>query len=114
MHQRHRLGILVILSETRRADFSYLKTTLGLTDGNLGRHLEVLGDAGFVEVERVFEGRKPRSWASITPAGRTALAAELDVLQQIVDRARTVDRARPASTRGEGRPGHGGFAPGVA
>ena len=42
VHQRHRLGVMVVLAEARRADFSYLKSVLELTDGNLGRHLKVL------------------------------------------------------------------------
>lgn len=88
VHQRHRLGILVVLSETRRADFSYLRSTLGLTDGNLGRHLEVLEKAGYVEITKTFEHRKPRTWASLTPTGSDALAAELDVLERIVRRSR--------------------------
>src|SRR3954463_884692 len=39
VHQPNRLAILVLLREAGRADFGYLKQTLSLTDGNLGRHL---------------------------------------------------------------------------
>ena len=41
VHQRVRLGILATLSGMSRADFAHLKRELGVTDGNLGRHLEV-------------------------------------------------------------------------
>jgi DNA-binding MarR family transcriptional regulator len=88
VHQRHRLGVLVVLAEAKRADFAYLKQTLGLTDGNLGRHLQVLADAGLVEIDKVFEERRPRTWVTITRAGRKALAAEIDILQDLVERAR--------------------------
>ncbi len=88
VHQRHRLGILVVLAETRRADFSYLKSTLGVTDGNLGRHLQVLEEAAYVTVDKVFDQRRPRTWVTITKAGQQALDAEIDVLNDIVDRAR--------------------------
>ncbi len=88
VHQRHRLGILVVLAETRRADFSYLKSTLGVTDGNLGRHLQVLEKAGYVTVDKIFENRRPRTWVTITRTGRRALDSELDVLDDIVTRAR--------------------------
>ena len=50
VHQRVRLGVLTILSESRRADFTYLRDSLELTDGNLARHLQVLGDAGYVRI----------------------------------------------------------------
>ena len=46
VHQRHRLGILVITSKARQADFGYLREALGLTSGNLSTHLTVLEDAG--------------------------------------------------------------------
>ena len=39
VHQRTRLGILAVLAEATEADFIYLRKVLGLTDGNLGRHL---------------------------------------------------------------------------
>ena len=64
VHQRARLGILTILQETGTADFSYLKSTLQLTDGNLGRHIEVLAGGGLVHVKKGYEGRRPRTWKS--------------------------------------------------
>ena len=84
VHQRHRLGILAIAAEAKRAEFGYLRDTLGLTPGNLSRHLTVLEDAGLVEVEKGYEGRRPRTWVCITRNGRSALAAELDLLAALV------------------------------
>jgi DNA-binding MarR family transcriptional regulator len=84
VHQRHRLGILTIAAEAQRADFRYLRDTLELTAGNLSRHLRVLEDAGMVKVEKGYEGRRPRTWVRITRQGRSALAAELDVLASLV------------------------------
>jgi len=84
VHQRHRLGILTIAAEAKRAEFGYLRETLGLTAGNLSRHLTVLEEAGLVEVEKGYAGRRPRTWVRITRHGRAALAAELDVLAGLV------------------------------
>ena len=84
VHQRHRLGILTIAAEANRAEFGYLRETLGLTAGNLSRHLTVLEDAGLVQVEKGYVGRRPRTWVRITRRGRSALAAELDVLSGLV------------------------------
>jgi DNA-binding MarR family transcriptional regulator len=86
VHQRHRLGILTITAEAQRADFGYLRETLGLTAGNLSRHLTVLEEAGMVKVEKGYEGRRPRTWVRITGKGRTALAAELAALTELVRR----------------------------
>jgi DNA-binding MarR family transcriptional regulator len=84
VHQKTRLGMLAVLSEIRRADFNFLKSTLSLSDGNLSRHLQVLEEAGLVKLEKVFEGRRPRTWVSITKAGRSAFQAELASLQALM------------------------------
>jgi DNA-binding MarR family transcriptional regulator len=86
VHQRHRLGVLTITAEAQRADFGYLRDALGLTPGNLSRHLTVLEDAGLVQVEKGYEGRRPRTWVRITRDGRKALAAELSALNELVRR----------------------------
>ncbi|MGY6501777.1 MAG: transcriptional regulator [Acidimicrobiales bacterium] len=86
VHQRTRLGILTVLAETGRADFPYLKKVLDLTDGNLGRHLEVLADHDLVRITKGYEGKRPRTWAEITPLGTDALAAQIAALQEIVER----------------------------
>ena len=84
VHQRHRLGILTITAEARQAEFGYLREALGLTAGNLSRHISVLEEAGLVQVEKGYKGRRPRTWVRITARGRSALAAELDVLARLV------------------------------
>src|SRR5687767_3095029 len=86
VHQRTRLGILTILSESGRADFTYLKAALDLTDGNLGRHLETLREAGMIDIEKEFVGRRPKTWAAITKHGRHALNEHVAALREIVDR----------------------------
>jgi DNA-binding transcriptional ArsR family regulator len=86
VHQRHRLGILTITAEAQRADFGQLRAALGLTAGNLSRHLAVLEEAELVQVEKGYEGRRPRTWVRITGQGRKALAAELATLTELVRR----------------------------
>lgn len=86
VHQPNRLAILVLLREAGRADFGYLKQTLGLTDGNLGRHLASLEENGLIELTKGFEGRRPRTWAKLTPAGRKALDTELRAMRRLLQR----------------------------
>ena len=86
VHQRHRLGILTITSEAQRAEFGYLRDALGLTAGNLSRHLTVLEEAGLVTLEKGYAGRRPKTWARITADGRAALAAELAALTELLRR----------------------------
>ncbi len=86
VHQRHRLGILTIAAEAESADFGYLRDALGLTPGNLSRHLTVLEDAGLIQVWKGYEGRRPRTWVRITGPGRSALAAEIAALTELLRR----------------------------
>jgi DNA-binding MarR family transcriptional regulator len=107
VHQRHRLGILTIAAEAKRAEFGYLREALDLTPGNLSRHLTVLEGAGLVDVEKGYEGRRPRTWVRITRQGRTALAAELDVLAALVRQHAVVARRASPARGGAGSPADG-------
>jgi DNA-binding MarR family transcriptional regulator len=84
VHQPVRLGVLTILRETPRADFSFLRDTLELTAGNLSAHLRVLEGAGLVVIDKGYEGRRPRTWIRLTKEGRRALAAEMAALKDLV------------------------------
>ncbi len=84
VHQRVRLGILAVLQEADRADFTFLRNSLGLTDGNLSRHLTVLEEAGYIDVKKTFEAKKPRTWVRANRRGRAALAAEMAALRELV------------------------------
>jgi DNA-binding MarR family transcriptional regulator len=86
VHQRVRLGILTIAHESRRVEFGYLRTQLGLTAGNLSQHLGVLETAGLVEVEKGYAGKRGRTWITLTKAGDTALAEEIARLKLLITR----------------------------
>lgn len=85
VHHRARLGILTVLAEVRMATFPYLKSVLGLTDGNLGRHLEVLAEDGLVAITKGYENRRPRTWATLTDAGYAELVKEMDALKELLN-----------------------------
>lgn len=94
VHQRVRLAVMAILCDGIEVEFSYLRTTLGLTDGNLGRHLELLARHGYIAVRKTFSGRRSRSWIQLTPAGEAALSVETEALRAIVA---TIDGAKSDS-----------------
>ncbi|MCY1141103.1 transcriptional regulator [Actinoplanes sp. Pm04-4] len=91
VHQRVRLGILTITHEARRVEFGYLRSQLELTAGNLSKHLSVLEEAGLIGVEKGYEGRRGRTWITLTPAGVTALNEEIGRLKQLIARVETTD-----------------------
>jgi DNA-binding PadR family transcriptional regulator len=57
-----------------------------LSDGNLGRHLEILADDGLISITKGYEGRRPRTWAEMTKNGDAALAAQMAAMKQLVKR----------------------------
>jgi len=89
VHQRVRLGILTITHEARRVEFGYLRTQLELTAGNLSKHLSVLETAGLIDIEKGYEGKRGRTWITLTPAGNAALAAEISRLKVLIARVET-------------------------
>ena len=104
VHQRARLGILAVLTEAGQADFPYLRSVLGLTDGNLGRHLEILDNAGLIMISKGYHRRRPRTWATITAAGRRALDSELASMQALMERLKVAAEPPPP---GPARPSPG-------
>ncbi|MEU6148541.1 transcriptional regulator [Actinosynnema sp. NPDC047251] len=86
VHQRHRLGILTIAAEAERVEFGYLRSTLDLTAGNLSRHITVLEESGLVQVDKGYDGRRPKTWVRITGVGRTALTNEMAALRALLTR----------------------------
>lgn len=84
IHGRIRLGIMAYLSGAEVAEFAELKARLQTTDGNLSVHLRKLEDAGFVVVEKTYQGRKPLTRARLSGAGREAFIQYLDQIAVLV------------------------------
>ncbi len=102
VHQRSRLAILAVLYELSRADFRLLHNSTGLSDGNLGRHIQVLEDAGLVTVEKGYSGRRPQTIVEISPEGSRALEAEVEVLKSLVSEV-SKEAAKAVRVKKKGR-----------
>lgn len=81
---RVRLGIMSVLMVNESVDFSTLKDTLQLTDGNLASHLRALEEIAYLGVEKQFVGRKPNTTYHATDLGREAFKSHLDALEQLI------------------------------
>lgn len=86
IHGRMRLGIMAYLASAEVADFTELKEVLKTTQGNLSVHLRKLEEAGYVEIEKSFLGRKPLTRARLTRSGRKAFTAYLDAMSKLVEK----------------------------
>ena len=96
MHEKARLGIMTSLMA--RPDgllFGELKQLCALTDGNLNRHLEVLREAGLVEVWKGYEKRRPQTLCRLTPLGRQRFLEYIAELEKVIrDAAPAMSKAR--------------------
>jgi DNA-binding MarR family transcriptional regulator len=90
IHQPTRLKIMATLNALRggaRLEFTELRTLLNVTDGNLGAHLGTLETAGYVDIEKSFVGKKPRTRVALTRAGRRAFENHVHYLRDILNAA---------------------------
>ena len=68
-----RLGIVSALIGGDKLEFTYLRNTLNLSDGNLSVQIRKLEEAGYIKVEKVFVDRKPKTFCKITVKGQKAI-----------------------------------------
>ena len=84
IHAPTRLAILSILITVENANFTFLKDSIGTTDGNLSTHLTKLENSGLVKIKKTFKGKKPQTICAITKKGEKGFKNYLDQLEQIV------------------------------
>jgi len=57
----------------------------GLTWGNLSTHMSKLEEAGYLEVEKAYKGRRPNTVLRLTEQGRAAFQAYRRRMKQVLD-----------------------------
>ena len=72
IHEPARLVLMANLAVVDEADFVFLSRQTGFTAGNISSHMTRLEDAGYVELEKGFVGKRPRTVYRLTAAGREA------------------------------------------
>lgn len=72
IHEPARMMIVSYLSVVESADFLFLQSHTGLTAGNLSSHLSKLENAGYVDIQKSFVGKKQHTKLSLTASGREA------------------------------------------
>lgn len=60
LHSQLRLAVMSILLSVDEADFVYLKEQTNATAGNLSVQIDKLSEAGYIQVNKSFTGKKPR------------------------------------------------------
>jgi DNA-binding MarR family transcriptional regulator len=70
IHEPARYNVMALLYVVERAEFLFVQNQTGLTPGNLSAHVSKLENAGYVEVEKKFLGRRPRTFLRLSESGR--------------------------------------------
>jgi DNA-binding transcriptional ArsR family regulator len=63
----------------------FLLRATELTWGNLSSHLTKLEDAKYVEIEKKFVGRKPRTMIKLSKQGRNAVQDYRENMQEVLN-----------------------------
>lgn len=84
IHGRVRLAIMAYLASVEQSDFGLLKKTINVSDGNLSTHLRKLEEAGYLEVHKQFQGRRPQTLCRLTQEGRGAFADYISHLALLI------------------------------
>ena len=84
IHAPIRLAILSILITVKNANFTFLKDSIGITDGNLSTHLTKLELHNLIKIEKKFKGKKPQTTCAITKKGKDLYIKYLEQLEHIV------------------------------
>jgi DNA-binding MarR family transcriptional regulator len=85
VHEPARLAIMALLYVVESADFTFLMNQTGLSWGNLSTHMSKLEEAGYIEVEKSFRGKRPNTSLRLTEAGRSAFQEYRHNLMQLLD-----------------------------
>lgn len=81
IHEPARMVIMAVLY-TADADFLYLVRETGLTKGNLSSHLAKLEQAGYLTIDKAFQGKIPRTVCRLTLTGRDAFRTYREKLRR--------------------------------
>jgi len=85
IHEPARLALMALLYVIDRADFTFVMNQTGLTWGNLSAHMSKLEEAGYIEVEKSFKGKRPNTMLRLTTEGREAFQGYRKKMKQILE-----------------------------
>jgi DNA-binding MarR family transcriptional regulator len=83
VHEPARLAVMALLYVVESADFIFMMNQTGLTWGNLSAHMSKLEEAGYIEVEKTFKGKRPNTMLRLTHEGREAFSSYTRRMRQL-------------------------------
>ncbi|MDR1090326.1 MAG: transcriptional regulator [Prevotella sp.] len=84
LHSQLRLAIVSLLLSVEEADFVFIREKTGATAGNLSVQIEKLSEAGYINVRKFIDGKKPRTVCKITLDGIEAFDEYVKALEDYI------------------------------
>jgi DNA-binding MarR family transcriptional regulator len=84
IHAPARLMVMTYLYVVESADFIFLMNLTGLTWGNLSSHLSKLEEAGYIEIEKTFRGKRSHTMIQLTDTGRQAFTSYKNMIESVL------------------------------
>lgn len=86
LHSQLRLAVVSLLLSVESAEFTFIKEKTGATAGNLSVQLDKLSQAGYIDVQKSFKGKKPLTTCRITKKGIKAFETYVNDLKQYINK----------------------------
>ena len=83
LHEPSRLAVMCLLFVVDSADFTFIVNQTGLSWGNVSVHISKLENAGYLEIEKTFKGKRPNTTLKLTPLGRQAFQKYAKGMKQV-------------------------------
>jgi DNA-binding MarR family transcriptional regulator len=78
-----RFSVAALLAAAAQVEFSFVRDRVEVTDSMLSKQISLLEQAGYLKVDKLFVGKRGRTWLSLTKAGRRVFERHLTALREI-------------------------------
>jgi len=85
LHQPIRTQIISLLIKYEVISFKMIKENLNLSDGNLATHLKKLLEAKYIDEEKFFDGKRPKTNYKINTLGIKSFREYIKELKELID-----------------------------
>jgi DNA-binding MarR family transcriptional regulator len=85
VHEPARLVVMANLYVVESADYTFLMRQSGLTWGNLSAHLSKLEEAGYIQIEKTYRGKRPYTLVRLSDNGRTVFKNYMIQMKTVLD-----------------------------
>ncbi|SEL37295.1 transcriptional regulator [Streptacidiphilus jiangxiensis] len=83
-----KLKLAAFLAGCGEADFATVAEACQIAAPTLSKTATALEEIGYVRIRKGHVGRRPRTWLSLTPEGRTAFEVHLAALSALTEQGR--------------------------